>query len=161
RMGWCRCYVFFFSSRRRHTRFSRDWSSDVCSSDLFQVSFFEGRTSRRGLPSAIPHSSAVKIKTTIKEFQASFFEGRTSRRGLPSAIPHSSAVKIKTTIKEFQASFFEGRTSRRGLPSAIPHSSAVKIKTTIKEFQASLILLSSFLFIRDLEGIRTPNPQSR
>src|SRR5436309_9698780 len=27
--------LFFFSSRRRHTRFSRDWSSDVCSSDLF------------------------------------------------------------------------------------------------------------------------------
>src|SRR5207302_6129615 len=26
--------IFFFSSRRRHTRFSRDWSSDVCSSDL-------------------------------------------------------------------------------------------------------------------------------
>src|SRR5690606_39192617 len=29
--------VFFFSSRRRHTRFSRDWSSDVCSSDLQQA----------------------------------------------------------------------------------------------------------------------------
>src|SRR5690606_40087882 len=29
--------VFFFSSRRRHTRFSRDWSSDVCSSDLTQT----------------------------------------------------------------------------------------------------------------------------
>src|SRR5690606_40065644 len=28
---------FFLSSRRRHTRFSRDWSSDVCSSDLFAV----------------------------------------------------------------------------------------------------------------------------
>src|SRR5690606_40373408 len=28
------CSFFFFSSRRRHTRFSRDWSSDVCSSDL-------------------------------------------------------------------------------------------------------------------------------
>src|SRR5690606_39450372 len=28
------CVLFFFSSRRRHTRFSRDWSSDVCSSDL-------------------------------------------------------------------------------------------------------------------------------
>src|SRR5690606_39636847 len=28
---------FFFSSRRRHTRFSRDWSSDVCSSDLQEV----------------------------------------------------------------------------------------------------------------------------
>src|SRR5437868_14415434 len=27
-------YLFFFSSRRRHTRSKRDWSSDVCSSDL-------------------------------------------------------------------------------------------------------------------------------
>src|SRR5256886_12069308 len=29
-----RCDLFFFSSRRRHTRFDCDWSSDVCSSDL-------------------------------------------------------------------------------------------------------------------------------
>src|SRR2546430_9853168 len=28
------CLWFFFSSRRRHTRFDCDWSSDVCSSDL-------------------------------------------------------------------------------------------------------------------------------
>src|SRR5438477_3781353 len=27
-------YIFFFSSRRRHTRLTCDWSSDVCSSDL-------------------------------------------------------------------------------------------------------------------------------
>src|SRR5207253_6559038 len=35
---WCCSLVlsffFFFSSRRRHTRWPRDWSSDVCSSDL-------------------------------------------------------------------------------------------------------------------------------
>src|SRR2546430_13030009 len=30
---------FFFSSRRRHTRFDCDWSSDVCSSDLIISSF--------------------------------------------------------------------------------------------------------------------------
>src|SRR5256886_7997930 len=29
--------LFFFSSRRRHTRFDCDWSSDVCSSDLGNV----------------------------------------------------------------------------------------------------------------------------
>src|SRR2546430_11604451 len=29
--------IFFFSSRRRHTRFDCDWSSDVCSSDLRQM----------------------------------------------------------------------------------------------------------------------------
>src|SRR3989449_6838321 len=32
-------YFFFFSSRRRHTRCSRDWSSDVCSSDLLSRNF--------------------------------------------------------------------------------------------------------------------------
>src|SRR5256885_2516986 len=32
------CYVvFFFSSRRRHTRLQGDWSSDVCSSDLVGI----------------------------------------------------------------------------------------------------------------------------
>ena len=31
--------VFFFSSRRRHTRLQGDWSSDVCSSDLFTSTF--------------------------------------------------------------------------------------------------------------------------
>src|SRR5437868_12260149 len=30
----CLNFLFFFSSRRRHTRSKRDWSSDVCSSDL-------------------------------------------------------------------------------------------------------------------------------
>src|SRR5439155_15851909 len=31
------CSRFFFSSRRRHTRWPRDWSSDVCSSDLYTL----------------------------------------------------------------------------------------------------------------------------
>src|SRR5690554_2150525 len=30
-------FFFFFSSRRRHTRCGRDWSSDVCSSDLDRI----------------------------------------------------------------------------------------------------------------------------
>src|SRR5256885_2511599 len=30
-------FFFFFSSRRRHTRLQGDWSSDVCSSDLFRI----------------------------------------------------------------------------------------------------------------------------
>src|SRR5215470_19594436 len=35
------CVFFFFSSRRRHTRCYRDWSSDVCSSDLYEQIKFE------------------------------------------------------------------------------------------------------------------------
>src|SRR5690242_21616740 len=33
------CQLFFFSSRRRHTRLTCDWSSDVCSSDLRSTIF--------------------------------------------------------------------------------------------------------------------------
>src|SRR5439155_7064637 len=33
----CSRPCFFFSSRRRHTRWPRDWSSDVCSSDLLEL----------------------------------------------------------------------------------------------------------------------------
>src|SRR2546429_4447002 len=36
-------YIFFFSSRRRHTRCSRDWSSDVCSSDLGRAEHLDGK----------------------------------------------------------------------------------------------------------------------
>src|SRR6476661_8210989 len=40
---------FFFSSRRRHTRFKCDWSSDVCSSDLSDGNWLEVRDSTVGL----------------------------------------------------------------------------------------------------------------
>src|SRR5690606_2768114 len=48
--------VFFFSSRRRHTRFSRDWSSDVCSSDLVSEARgrFANRTAVPGLSIFLP-----------------------------------------------------------------------------------------------------------
>src|SRR5207253_6068746 len=41
-------FFFFFSSRRRHTRWPRDWSSDVCSfrSMIFQKGFFRIRDLR-------------------------------------------------------------------------------------------------------------------
>src|SRR5206468_7416144 len=44
-------FLFFFSSRRRHTRSDRDWSSDVCSSDLSQ---------RGGLPKRVRNSSSAE-----------------------------------------------------------------------------------------------------
>src|SRR5688572_32466685 len=42
-------FVFFFSSRRRHTRFDCDWSSDVCSSDLECIYRAMTDTLNRGL----------------------------------------------------------------------------------------------------------------
>src|SRR5438067_4219043 len=40
------CTFFFFSSRRRHTRSKRDWSSDVCSSDLRHDASIAGKEVR-------------------------------------------------------------------------------------------------------------------
>src|SRR2546429_6693696 len=52
-------FFFFFSSRRRHTRCSRDWSSDVCSSDLQPRLQTGQQTSDVGL--GFPHVPAARL----------------------------------------------------------------------------------------------------
>src|SRR6266511_4875355 len=59
-------FFFFFSSRRRHTRFSRDWSSDVCSSDLFKVQKFNVQGPERLHTLSLEHR-------TLKTFRGSPF----------------------------------------------------------------------------------------
>src|SRR5436309_11356035 len=50
--------AIFFSSRRRHTRFSRDWSSDVCSSDLAAVA--------GGVPQALDVGIGPENRSTVR-----------------------------------------------------------------------------------------------
>src|SRR5882757_6653530 len=52
-------FFFFFSSRRRHTRYWRDWSSDVCSSDLSQT--FLPRGGIRGMALLASHSLNYRL----------------------------------------------------------------------------------------------------
>src|SRR5690625_6363582 len=53
--GWVHLLLgFFFSSRRRHTRWPRDWSSDVCSSDLYTVTVCVAEY-RNSAPSPLLH----------------------------------------------------------------------------------------------------------
>src|SRR5207245_3681893 len=49
---------FFFSSRRRHTRCYRDWSSDVCSSDLLLTS--------PSVPGSLGHADAESFQKTVR-----------------------------------------------------------------------------------------------
>src|SRR5699024_11884912 len=51
---------FFFSSRRRHTRSKRDWSSDVCSSDLVDIEIMQAI-----LEHNIPHKFSKETEVEI------------------------------------------------------------------------------------------------
>src|SRR5699024_11900388 len=62
---------FFFSSRRRHTRSKRDWSSDVCSSDLGMKPLAASAATRR----------SVGIVVVIRESSHGAEEG--SAAGMP------------------------------------------------------------------------------
>src|SRR3712207_6911924 len=55
---------FFFSSRRRHTRYWRDWSSDVCSSDL-PVGTYAVKAEKSGF-SSITANVGVTVGTDSK-----------------------------------------------------------------------------------------------
>src|SRR5207249_6048281 len=64
-LGRLLCYCFFFSSRRRHTRSKRDWSSDVCSSDLTQVA---NLTYRTGNPAEAVESRLVGLGRNFSDY---------------------------------------------------------------------------------------------
>src|SRR5260370_41151545 len=68
-LSCCRSVVFFFSSRRRHTRFKCDWSSDVCSSDLDPAR-----------PTSPYGESKIAVDTTLTEFCRMYGFGAVSLR---------------------------------------------------------------------------------
>src|SRR5690606_40228821 len=88
--------LFFFSSRRRHTRFSRDWSSDVCSSDLALATW------------ARDAKSDVKEKVLGHGFGASRIGaasiGDVARRFYPYRITPSAAASMLWDIEIGRAS---------------------------------------------------------
>src|SRR5207302_7123233 len=109
------CYVdFFFSSRRRHTRFSRDWSSDVCSSDLFVwgITMF-GHRIPIGLPGGYLIGTLLLINLVaahIKRFQLT-----TKKIGIQ--LTHAGVIlllvgQLTTDLfsRETQIRFSEGQT---------------------------------------------------
>src|SRR5438046_7210776 len=66
---FCFLFFFFFSSRRRHTRLVSDWSSDVCSSDLWRVPRAPGSVDSSALQKARTdgHHSQSALELEIGE----------------------------------------------------------------------------------------------
>src|SRR3712207_8194235 len=84
---------FFFSSRRRHTRYWRDWSSDVCSSDL---SYPGQRDARHGRlhRAALLHAGA----DSFSQGSAPFRKGTVSRRAVGDAPPRSEERRVGKSV---------------------------------------------------------------
>src|SRR3989442_11686308 len=92
---------FFFSSRRRHTRCGRDWSSDVCSSDLPAIAFLGGRGAARdirgrraarvGSGDAGPRGGAARLGVPRWRAAGTRWDGWLPERAVG---PHGSAARL-------------------------------------------------------------------
>src|SRR5215217_8749304 len=78
-------FFFFFSSRRRHTRYWRDWSSDVCSSDLAFAAIEQlERPELRGQPVVVGGDPSGRGVVSTASYEARVY-------GIHSAMPASQA----------------------------------------------------------------------
>src|SRR5690606_21180349 len=84
----------FFSSRRRHTRFSRDWSSDVCSSDLggMPIGVIAGRNPWMD---ALDGGTWQFGDSSIPTAGVTYFAGTFVRHPLTMAAVHESLLMMK------------------------------------------------------------------
>src|SRR5256885_3321150 len=70
--------VFFFSSRRRHTRLQGDWSSDVCSSDLVK-DIARYKEMLRDATSARPKLIMAAVRAELLEMKEKYGDSRRTR----------------------------------------------------------------------------------
>src|SRR5690606_40982684 len=126
-------FFFFFSSRRRHTRFSRDWSSDVCSSDLLVLLI-------------IATSVGATLYYTNKENGLSFL-GSNAQANTETSTVVNQNVLTTTTIKPIFTSLDPFTvTLSDGIRSRILHV-AITLRV---EYDDSRRLLNEFMpMVRD------------
>src|SRR5690625_6463466 len=89
---------FFFSSRRRHTRWPRDWSSDVCSSDLNIGIFNEAYTTHKRVKQIANHKYRVSSTNILNEYAED-----------NGSVRHEMAVELGVldTLSNNKASIFD------------------------------------------------------
>src|SRR3712207_3868588 len=119
-------YIIFFSSRRRHTRYWRDWSSDVCSSDLngfHDTANAIGTTvGTRALPPrvAVGLSAVLNLVGAIVTTQLLHAEVANTVGSLVA--PEGGVAMVMLIAVLFGAITWNLITWRAGLPSSSSHA---------------------------------------
>src|SRR5690348_13274390 len=113
-------FLFFFSSRRRHTRWTGDWSSDVCSSDLAST---EGSSKVKGKFAVAPlpgvngpgasslggHSEAISTYSDHKQTALDFLKYIT-------APAQQKFIAMKGSLAPVRASLYDDPALIKKLP---------------------------------------------
>src|SRR5574340_871602 len=112
-------FVFFFSSRRRHTRSFGDWSSDVCSSDLFGMK--AGQAEKEGF--ALPQGAAfISLLEVQPAHEPTLAEVRDKVRS--DLVDEAAFAQARAAAAEVQA-----KAEKLGLEKAAAASGLVRKET--------------------------------
>src|SRR4029077_12311993 len=140
-------YFFFFSSRRRHTRFKCDWSSDVCSSDLRQkipafIITLGGLLIFKGLFWLVIHNSTIPI---VQGGRANLYSVLTTFY-LPPIVGYALAAVIIGFLIFAQV---RSRKARKGYGFAVEDREVVFLKL----FLAAQLIFLFVLVTNKFRGI--------
>src|SRR5207245_4575973 len=98
---------FFSSSRRRHTRCYRDWSSDVCSSDLKYIKNY-GMSIVGVRPANVTGPDKVRGSTDHVQIMTE------AARGKPVHLPKQGLMRLLIHVEEDRKSVVEGKGVQGG-----------------------------------------------
>src|SRR5216683_6531813 len=99
---------FFFSSRRRHTRSDRDWSSDVCSSDLLALGDSAGLDRAKLARCVTSRATAAEVETEAARAR------RAGARSTPTFYIEGGLIEGAPPIGVFRAvldSIYQAKTT--------------------------------------------------
>src|SRR6266436_1281596 len=117
-------FFFFFSSRRRHTRCSRDWSSDVCSSDL------AGGTSAPSNQRKADNRAKANLESAVKTVEREMASGAYLQ--LYVAGPEEARATFERMLPDRLKKAIAGHLSASLDSSELKHELREKVAAAVK-----------------------------
>src|SRR6266702_5562421 len=158
------CCVFFFSSRRRHTRWPRDWSSDVCSSDLIGAGLVEAFLKRgynvvansRNITKGNPFQAAANVALVDGDIgdprtAAKIVDTAVSRFGRIDVLINNAGVFIPKPFTEYTTADFNTLVSTT--LAGFLYVSQLAIKQMLQQKSGSIVNVSTTLVDQPIAGI--------